>query len=312
MAIARSLDLTSEERALLHLPLSYSYGMSVLHSHIVVGASVCLTRRTVMEQGYWDDLASYQATSMAGVPFHYLAIQRLGAARLDQPSLKTLTQAGGRLDPKVVARLAQWCDDGGRRFVVMYGQTEAGPRLTALPPTLAASNPDAIGRALPGVTIDLVDEGGRIVRDGEAGEMVAHSPGVMMGYAESPDDLTRGDDLRGILKTGDIATRGADGLFRIVGRRSRILKMFGLRINLDEVEQRLVARGLPVVCFGEDDKLRVLLEGEGDPVSARQTIIDLFSLPPRSIEVRRIGALERSGSGKATASALAAAWELAS
>lgn len=311
-AVAESLALTSEERALLHLPLSYSYGLSVLHSHVLAGASVCLTGRTVMEQGYWDDLARHQATSMAGVPFHYMAIQRLGAAKLDQPSLRTLTQAGGRLDPRIVARIASWCDAGDRRFVVMYGQTEAGPRIAALPPELTAAKPASIGRPLPGITIDLVDEDGASVRDGSPGEIVVHSAGVMMGYAQAPDDLARGDELKGILHTGDVATRDAEGLLHIVGRRSRLLKMFGLRLNLDEVEQRLVGRGLPVVCFGEDDKLRVLLEGDGDAPEARQAIIDLFSLPPRSIEVRRVPILDRSSSGKLTADALAAAWESAS
>ncbi|MFZ4689599.1 MAG: AMP-binding protein [Polymorphobacter sp.] len=180
-AIASYLGLTAAERAFVHLPISYSYGMSILNSHFSVGASVCLTRRSVMEAGYWDELAAQAATSIAGVPFHYTTIRRLGEARLAIPSLTTLTQAGGRLDPRIVSHFADWAARTGRRFIVMYGQTEAGPRIAYLPPDKAAAAPDAIGIPIPGVTIALHDNDGAPVADGTPGEMVIHSPAVMLG-----------------------------------------------------------------------------------------------------------------------------------
>lgn len=306
-AIAQALELDSHERPLLHLPMSYSYGLSVIHSHWIVGGCVCLTRRTVMEPGYFDDLVALRATSIAGVPFHYTALRRL-IGKVDAPHLRTLTQAGGRLDPRLVAFFAEWCGDTGRRFAVMYGQTEAGPRIAMLPPEHARTASDAIGLPLPGVTIGLLGEDGAPVADGTPGEMIVESPGVMMGYAQGPDDLALGDLLGHRLATGDLALRGEDGFLRIVGRASRIIKVYGLRVNADEVEQRLAALGHTAICFGTDDSLRVLVEGPAEAAAIRQRIVDLFSLPPRGIEVR-VGEMPARGvSGKVSASAIEAAW----
>lgn len=310
-SIAEYLGLGPDERPLLHLPMSYSYGMSVLNSHFAVGACICLTRHTVMEPGYWQDMADFEATSLSGVAFHYQALRRFVGKQLELPHLKSLTQAGGRLDPKFVKFFADWAGKTGRKFHVMYGQTEAGPRIAHLPPDQAANAPEAIGLAIPGVRIELRGDDGKAVADGETGELVVESPAVMMGYALTADDLARGDELGGILQTGDLAQKGADGLLRIVGRKSRILKIYGLRLNIDEVEKRLISLGFPAVCFGEDDKLRILLEGESDPAEAKARVTELFSLPPRGVEVRAIAQIERSASGKLSRAALDTAWEAA-
>lgn len=309
-AIAEALSIDADDRPLLHLPMSYSYGLSVIHSHLVQGACVCLTQRTVTEAGYFDDLAHHAATSIAGVAFHYTALRRL-LAKIDAPALRTLTQAGGRLDPKLVSFFAEWAAGTGRQFVVMYGQTEAGPRIATLPPEHALAAPDAIGVPLPGIVVHLVDEDGAPVADGTAGEMIVESPGVMMGYAHGHADLAEGDVLHGKLATGDLAQRGPDGLLRIVGRRSRILKIYGLRVNIDEVEHALAALGHRTICFGSDDSLRILIEGEADAQAVRQQVVDLFSLPPRGIEVRAGPPLARAASGKLTAAALADGWDAA-
>lgn len=113
--------------------MSYSYGMSVLNSHFAVGACICLTHHTVMEPGYWQDMADFEATSLSGVAFHYQALRRFVGKQLELPHLKSLTQAGGRLDPKFVKFFADWAGKTGRKFHVMYGQTEAGPRIAHLP-----------------------------------------------------------------------------------------------------------------------------------------------------------------------------------
>lgn len=309
-AIADYLALDAEERPLLHLPMSYSYGMSVINSHLAVGASICLTRATVMEPGYWEALTAYEATSIAGVPFHYQALRRF-ARQLEAPHLRCLTQAGGRLEPKFVTWFANWAADQGKRFVVMYGQTEAGPRIAWLPPEHAAAAPDAIGHPIPGVEIALLDEAGAPVADGTPGEMVVVSPAVMLGYAEQAEDLALGDQLGGRLSTGDMALRGDDGLLRITGRRSRMLKIYGLRLNLDEIERRIAEEGMSVACFGEDDRMRVLVEEGGDPTAVKAWITESFSLPPRGVTVRGPVQIERTGAGKIARTALDAAWEAA-
>ena len=308
-AIGQYLALDPSERALLHLPMSYSYGLSIINSHLLTGGSIGLTRASVMEPGYWDDFDRYEATSVSGVPFHYTALRRFADKRLDRPHLRTLTQAGGRLDPKLVGWFAQWAESSGRKFYVMYGQTEAGPRIAYLPPDKAVTAPDAIGEPIPGTTINLVDEQGLPVAEGETGTLRVTSPSIMMGYANDASDFAGGYEIGNSLDTGDLAKRGSDGLLRIVGRNSRVLKLYGLRINLDELERRFSEEGYVAQCFGEDDNLNILIEGgPTSPDMARERIIALYSLPPRAIQVRSTASLPRSGSGKVSSQILREAW----
>jgi acyl-coenzyme A synthetase/AMP-(fatty) acid ligase len=307
-SIADYLELGPDEKPLLHLPMSYSYGLSIINSHIISGGLLCLTPHSVMEPGYWEDLRRFEATSIAGVPFHYTAIRRLGEARLDVPSLRTLTQAGGRLDPRLVTHFADWAARTGRRFIVMYGQTEAGPRIAWLPPELAAGAPDAIGKPIPGLKVELVGADGTPVPDGTEGQLKVSGPMVMMGYAMEAADLAAPDGQGGTLMTGDLAVRGPDGLLRITGRAARILKIYGLRVNLEEVEQRLQSLGHAAACFGVDDELRIALEGDVDEAAVRQQVVALFSLPPRGIVARRVAAIPRTPAGKVRLADLAASW----
>lgn len=310
-AIADYLALGGDERAYLCLPTSYSYGMSVINSHALVGAAVLITAHGVMAAPFWDRLASSGATSFAGVPFHYDAIRRLGIDRLATPTMRTLTQAGGKLPLPVAQKYAAWAAANDRRFVCMYGQTEAGPRLTWLPPELLASHAGSIGVPIPGVTIDLIGPDGAVISEaGVPGEMRCTSPAIMMGYAHSAADLAKGDELGGVLMTGDLATRDADGVLTISGRVSRMIKLFGTRINLDDIDNRLAAMEVSGVAFGRDDQLQVLIEdGEADAV--REALVAAFAFPPRGLLVRKIAALPRAASGKLVYAALPQAWEAA-
>lgn len=310
-AIAEYLGLSPDERPFLALPTSYSYGMSVINSHAQVGACIEVTAYGVMQAAFWEGLKNRAATSLAGVPFHYDAIRRLGMDRLATPTLTTLTQAGGKLPAPVAAKYAEWAAANGRRFITMYGQTEAGPRLTWLPPELLASHAGAIGQPIPGVTIDLIDADDQLISEpGVAGEMRCTSPAVMMGYAQGPADLARGDDLGGVLMTGDLASRDAAGILSITGRASRMIKLFGTRVNLDDIDAQLARMDVPGVSFGQDDQLRILIEA-GDPETVRAALIAAFSFPPRGLMVKAVASLPRASSGKLLYGALGQAWEAA-
>jgi long-chain acyl-CoA synthetase len=310
-AIADYLQLGPQERPLLCLPTSYSYGMSVINSHAAVGATVVVTRHSVMAAEFWERLAISRATSLSGVPFHYDAIRRLGMDRLATPTLTTLTQAGGKLPVPVAQRYAAWAEQHGRRFITMYGQTEAGPRLTWLPPEQLASHAGAIGVPIPGVSIDLVAaDGALITGPGVSGEMRCRSPAIMMGYALGAADLARGDEMGGVLMTGDLAARDADGILSITGRVSRMIKLFGTRVNLDDIDAALARLDVQGAAFGQDDQLRILIEG-GDTEAVREALIAGFSFPPRGLMVRRVAALPRAASGKLLYAALGEMWEAA-
>lgn len=235
-AIAQYLDVTPADRAITALPLHYCYGLSVLHSHLVAGAGVVLTGLSVVDECFWDLFARTGATSLAGVPHTFDLLAASGFEQRDLPTLRQVTQAGGRLDPDDVRRWSRFGRTRGWDLVVMYGATEATARMAYLPPDLAEDHPGAIGVAVPGGQLRLdesVDD-----RPG-IGELVYSGPNVMLGYARTPADLALPRESTE-LRTGDLA-RQVDGLFEVVGRRNRYGKVFGLRIDLDAVERHLRA-----------------------------------------------------------------------
>ena len=299
-AIATYLELTPEDRAPMALPFQYSYGMSVVNSHLAAGGALVLTEGSVLEPDFWALFEQAGCTSLAGVP-HSFELMDQGQIRTDHlKRLRYVTQAGGRLAP---ARVRAWAERGrqeGWSFFVMYGQTEAAPRISYLPPKRAFDAPASIGVSVPGGEIWVADETGNPLPDGTAGELVYRGPNVMMGYATSDADLVlpQGPD---ILKTGDIAKR-ENGLFEIVGRASRFVKIFGLRISLDEVEKHLAEQGTEAAVGARDETLHVLLaNAAGTSDLSAEVAGDLagwMKVPETAFQVTEIDALPRHANGK--------------
>lgn len=256
-SIAEYLAIGPEDRAALVLPLHYSYGLSVLHSHLLQGASLWLSTGTILDPAFLPQLADVGATSLAGVPHHF---RLLGTAHANQAlplRLTCLTVAGGAMPPAEVSQWAARMQGRNGRFVVMYGQTEATARIAYLPHALAAQAPEAIGRAIPGGCLSLRDDAGRHIHEtGQEGELAYSGPNVMMGYAQDAADLCRGPEV-GELATGDMAVLGSDGLYRITGRRARMSKIAGLRVGHDALEQALAASGTMAAIWGDDAQICV-------------------------------------------------------
>ncbi len=304
-AIASYLGITADDRAITTLPIHYCYGLSVVHSHLHAGASLILTDRSVTDPAFADLLREGGATSFAGVPHTFELLERAGFAEMAAPGLRYVTQAGGRLAPDRVRALAELGARRGWSFVVMYGQTEATARMAYLPPALAARRPEAVGVPIPGGAFTLRPVAGEVVGRG-VGELVYTGPNVMLGYAEGPGDLdlALGRTLTE-LHTGDLACRAPDGLWEIVGRRSRIVKIFGLRIDLDEVERRLRCGGVEAICAGTDERLVLAVEGR-HPRALTEQLAARLGLPPSRVEVRSAVDLPRLPNGKPDYAALLA------
>lgn len=261
-SIAQYLQVDSSERGVANLPLSYSYGLSIVNSHLQAGATILLTDESIISKSFWAFFQEQRATSFAGVPFTYQMLQRIGFFKMELPYLRQFTQAGGRLDERLVKQFGDYAVKHNKRFYVMYGQTEASPRMAYIPPEKVIEKAGTIGISIPG---------GELAIDQDTNELLYKGPNVMMGYAERVEDLAKGDELSGVLYTGDTAERDADGFYTITGRMKRFIKLFGLRINLDEVEKRLEQEThLPVVCSGTDDKMVIVIETEQE--KAKDTI----------------------------------------
>ncbi len=252
-SIAEYLGLGEGERPITSLPMHYSYGLSVINSHLLAGSTILLTGRKIRSQEFWTFFKANEATSMAGVPYVYQMLREIGFEEMELPSLRTLTQAGGHLDVGLQQHFVEWARQRNIRYYTMYGQTEATARIAYLPPDRAAEGLGSIGVPIPGGKIEIVD-----------GELVYSGPNVMLGYAEHRDDLANGDELKGRLHTGDIARIDDRGLCHIVGRKKRFIKIMGLRVNCDDVERQLSDEfGRGFVVLGTDSHLTVAITAGG-------------------------------------------------
>jgi acyl-CoA synthetase (AMP-forming)/AMP-acid ligase II/surface polysaccharide O-acyltransferase-like enzyme len=297
-SIVEYLGLTAAERAITTLPFHYSYGMSIVNSHLAVGATLLLTERSVVDPAFWSFFGDRRATSLAGVPHTYELLERTGFRDKDLPSLTCLTQAGGRLSPEMVRTYAQWAAAHGARLFVMYGQTEAAPRMAYLPPEQAQAHPDCIGVPIPGGAFRLLDEdGGEIETPDHTGELVYAGPNVMLGYATAAADLAKGRELE-VLETGDLAVQLPEGLYRIVGRKSRFAKLWGLRISLDEVEARLERMGVRGVAVSDDALVYVAVTAAVDGADVARKLADEYKIPETSFHFERFDEIPTLASGK--------------
>jgi non-ribosomal peptide synthetase component E (peptide arylation enzyme)/peptidoglycan/LPS O-acetylase OafA/YrhL len=295
-SIAEYLQLSAADRAITCLPLQYSYGLSVANSHLSVGASLLVTDRSIADPEFFELFDRLGATNFQGVPHSFQILARTAFLDQRRPGLRFFTQAGGKLDEASVTRFAEYAADNKAKFFVMYGQTEATARIAFVPPADLLANPGVIGQAIPQGTL-AVELDGQPVPDGSEGELVYRGPNVMMGYAVAREELALGRVLTE-LKTGDLAKRLPSGYFKITGRASRFLKLFGLRIGLDDVEERLRDIGVTAAATGTDAKLIIALEGNGGAERIGAFVGEKFKLPKAVYTIVEVDVIPRNANGK--------------
>lgn len=297
-SIVEYLDIVETDRAITTLPFGYTYGISIVNSHLAAGAAIILNDLSLMDRAFWNLLKDEGATTFGGVPYTYQMLDRLRFERMDLPSLRYITQAGGRLGEELHRKFAETCAERGIGFVVMYGQTEATARMSYLPPDKALEKVGSIGIAIPGGSFSLMDVDGHEIEEREvSGELVYTGKNVTLGYALSASDLATGDERGGVLRTGDVAYFDADGYFYITGRLKRFLKVYGNRVGLDELESMLQKAGFSAAVGGEDDHVRIFLEA-GDPAEAIQLVAEATGINRVAFEAKLIKAIPRNTSGK--------------
>jgi long-chain acyl-CoA synthetase len=249
-SIASYLPITSTDITPLNLPIHYSYGLSVLTSNSINGGIIICGNEDVLQKTFWENLQIYGYTSLAGVPFIYEMLDRIGFTKNKYSSIKYLTQAGGKLKDGLAKKYAKYCNESGISFFVMYGQTEATARMSYLEPEYVLDKTGSIGKAIPG---------GKFSIDSNSGELLYQGENVFGGYVDQPKDLTYFVQPEKLC-TGDLAVVDSEGFYYITGRLKRFVKLFGIRINLDEVETLVdKVMGQTVKCIGINDKLLVVL-----------------------------------------------------
>ena len=296
--VRRLFKLDGTENAMAILPMHYTMGLSVIASHLLAGATLLLSGRSLLDKGFWAMLK--EATSFTGVPYSFEILTKMRFTRMDLPKLRVITQGGGKLTEAMWNTLAQYARDNGKQFIATYGQSECTARMAYLPAEFATTKVCSIGIAEPGGRLSIVDDNGNETFEGEAqGEMVYRGENVTLGYATCREDLLKGDENHGVMHTGDLARRDADGCYFIIGRLKRFLKIYGLRIGLDEVERMIKAEyRTDCYCKGNDEKLIVLVTDSKLQDVLPSFIEEKTHLFHQRVEVQVVKEILRNEAGK--------------
>ncbi|MCD7817682.1 MAG: AMP-binding protein [Lachnospiraceae bacterium] len=300
-AISQYLELNDSERPISTLPMNYTYGLSVINSHVQVGATILLTDKTMAMKPFWDFAKKERATSFAGVPFTYELLKKVRFFRMDLPDLRYMTQAGGKLAPELHREFAQWCIEHDKKFIVMYGQTEATARMGFLPAEYSLKKYGSMGKEIPGGTFLLLDANGDEIQEPEkVGELIYKGDNVTLGYAQCREDLKKDDEWGGVLFTGDMAKRDADGFYYIVGRKKRFLKIFGNRVNLDEIDRLVKSRfeNLDCASTGVDDQMKTFITDAKRINEVRQYLSATTHLSESAFDVCYLSEIPKNEAGK--------------
>ena len=296
--VLQMFKLTPSEKAMAILPMHYTMGLSVIASHLLAGATLLLSGRSLLDIKFWEMLK--EATSFTGVPYSYDILMKMRFTRMDLPNLRIITQGGGKLTDEMFNALAKYAHEKGKQFIPTYGQSECTARMAYLPSDLTLTKTCSIGFAEPGGQLSIIDNDGNESFEGEAiGEMVYRGENVTLGYATCIEDLIKGDENNGIMHTGDLAKRDKDGCYYIVGRLKRFLKIFGLRIGLDEIEG-LVKEKYDIDCYckGNDEKLIILITKSELAEEIVCFIEEKTHLFHKNIEVQVVDVILRNEAGK--------------
>lgn len=300
-SIIEYLEIDEHEKAITSLPMNYVYGLSVINSHLMAGASIVMTELNCYTSGFWKLFNEKSVTSFSGVPFMYEMLYKLKLTKKPVPSLKTMTQAGGKLSPELQQFFSAYAHENGKRFFVMYGASEATSRMGYLPDADALRKPGSMGIAIPGGRFELIDENNEVIKEsGIKGELVYYGPNVMQGYAYCGEDLRKGDELHGRLETGDIAYRDDEGYYYICGRKSRFIKMLGKRLSLDETELLLKKQfnSVGIACAGSDDMLKVFVTEADLQEPVFDYLVNSIHINRALCKVLTIEEFPRNASGK--------------
>ncbi len=247
------LKITKNDKTITTMPMSYSFGLSIINTYFNAGAKIILCQHSLVSREFWKILDVSNITSLSGVPYIFELLFKFNFFKKSYSSLKTITQAGGRLKSELKKEILNYSNKNAINFFIMYGQTEATARISYVPPDMLSKKIDSIGIPIPSTELHVEKN------DSQEGELIFEGDNVSMGYANDYKDLYLGDSRNGILKTGDIGFKDSDGYFYITGRKKRFIKINGIRLSLDDaeklIENEFCSTGIDVRCIGEDDNL---------------------------------------------------------
>ena len=298
-SIVAYLKLKQGDRSITSMPFCYSYMLSVINTHLESGSSIFVTDETIVQNRFWESFKKNKITNFNGVPYHYDILLKLGLNKVFKKNLRFLTQAGGKLDNFKAKKIFNFCKKKKTNFFTMYGQTEASPRISYLPFRYSSKKIGSIGKEIIGGKIFLIDKNNKkINKSNEIGELIYKGDNVCMGYAYNHKDLLKGDLNNKILKTGDLGFFDDDKFYYITGRKSRIIKIYGNRFNLDDIEEQLLKKNIHVACKNLNDKLIIYSTKNYSEKTLLKNIYKIIPLSKININIQFISKIPRHSNGK--------------
>ena len=236
LAIIKYLKLNETNTTITTLPLSYTFGMSIINTHLKVGSKILVTKKSLFEKKFWKVFKNNNINTIYGVPFTFEILDKLNFFLINNSNLKLIAQAGGKISENLQKKIGNYSKKYNKMFYVMYGQAEATTRISYLPYKNVLKKIGSIGVPIDGGRMSLVNNNKIVRKKNSIGEIVYEGKNVCMGYASRKSDINKNDEWNGKIFTGDLAKQDNDGYYFIVGRKKRFAKIYGKNINLDEIE----------------------------------------------------------------------------
>ena len=296
-AISTYLGINSCSSHITTLPLSYTYGLSCINTHLSAAASIVLTDLSLVERSFWDLVHNYSPSTLSGVPYTYQVLRRYGSDFIKDLPIKIFTQAGGKLRSDLVLYFHQLCVDSSKSFYVMYGQTEATARISYLPPAFLPSKAGSIGIPIPNTSIQIDYSEDFGYHNGfRIGQIIFHGRNITHGYSFNTQDVYLSSAAPQSLSTGDIGYVDHDGFYFITGRLKRFSKINGIRVSLDDLESSFEPLSLAIIS--DDTLLYVYYTNSLSPDFICNTLKDNYQILPRLLKLKPIDSIPINSSNK--------------
>ena len=298
-SIVDYLHIQSSDRVITTLPMCHTYGLSLVQTHLCKGASIVVYNDSVLNHSFRKEIEKNQVTTFGGVPFTYEMLYKASFFKHLPESIKYMTQAGAKLSKELNTFIVRVCKEQHKKFIVMYGQTEATARISYVPWKDAERKIGSIGVPIPNGYMELHDEMDKIILESYTqGEIIYKGANIMLGYAEKQSDLKKGESMDGILHTGDLAYKDEDGFYFITGRKSRYIKLYGVRTNLNDIEKQMEGHNITAFCMGSDNHINIYLVEKVNKEQVINILKNSFNMRTRDFSIFYISNVPRTESGK--------------
>ncbi len=300
-SITRYLKLNKNHITITNLPLSYTFGMSIINTHLEVGSKIIVTTRTIFEKEFWKLFKVNNINIIYGVPYTYEILDKLKFFSKNISSVKLFAQAGGKINEKLQKKIGLYIRKYKKLFFIMYGQAEATTRISYLPPKQFSKKLGSIGLPIPGGKIKLVGKNNLVIKKPKiVGELVYQGKNVCMGYTYNRHDLNKKNQWNGQIFTGDLAKRDSEGYYYIVGRKKRFAKIYGISVNLDDIENLLKSKFslLNVAVISSKNKIKIFSSIKGISNEIYNFLRKNINIPVSSFDIAFIKKIPQLKNGK--------------